>query len=170
MFNTDSLAGGLFEHPLNEYKSIEVTRIFMTSTRSTPSSAFTAAAESTRVSCGIPSRSRTVGLPPRLPQWGGEYKRALQKYFTRSMYVVGHTTSLPVADNSISLDDTVKDAWGLPAMRVTYKDHPDDLKTNQFMLDRSMEILEAAGAQDRWAYPVQESTYRLSSAGNLPHG
>ena len=43
-------------------------------------------------------------------------------------------------------------------MRVTYKDHPDDLKTGQFLLDRGMEILEAAGAQDRWAFPVAENT------------
>ena len=105
-----------------------------------------------------------------MPQWGSEYKKALAKNFNRTMFIAGHTTSLPLEDNSISLDDTVKDAWGLPAMRVTYKDHPDDLKTGQFLLDRSMEILEAAGAQDRWAFPVEESTFAFHLLGTCRMG
>ncbi len=31
-------------------------------------------------------------------------------------------------------------------MRVTYKDHPDDLANARYLQDRSVEILEAAGA------------------------
>jgi choline dehydrogenase-like flavoprotein len=170
MFNTDSLVGGLFEHPLNEYKSIEVTRIMHDFYEIDPKHGFYGGGGIDARFLWSPISFATVGLPQRLPQWGGEYKKALQKYFTRTMYVVGHTTSLPLEDNSISLDDTVKDAWGLAAMRVTYKDHPDDLKTNQFMIDRSMEIQEAAGAQERWAYPVQESTYGFHLLGTCRMG
>ena len=170
MFNTDSLAGGLFEHPLNEYKSIEVTRIIHDTYEIDPKHGFYGGGGIDARFLWFPISFATVGLPPRLPQWGSEYKKALQKYFTRSMYLTGHTTSLPLENNSISVDDTVKDAWGLPAMRVTYKDHPDDLKTNQFMIDRSMEILEAAGALDRWAYPVEESTYGFHLLGTCRMG
>ena len=83
---------------------------------------------------------------------------------------MGHGTSLPLADNSISLDDTLKDAWGLPAMRVTYKDHPDDLKFAKYQLDRAMEILEAAGAQNSWALPRHRDHLRRPPARHLPHG
>src|SRR5271167_389540 len=110
MFNTDSLAGGLFEHPLNEYKSIEVTRIMHDFYEIDPKHGFYGGGGIDARFLWYPISFATVGLPQRLPQWGGEYKKALQQYFTRTMYVVGHTTSLPVADNSISLDDTVKDA------------------------------------------------------------
>ncbi len=58
----------------------------------------------------------------------------------------------------------------LPAMRVTYKDHPDDLKTAQFFQDRSMEILEAAGAQNRWRYPVTESNFGVHLLGTCRMG
>ena len=58
----------------------------------------------------------------------------------------------------MSLDPTVKDAWGIPAIRVTYKDHPDDLATAKFLQDRSYEILEAAGAQKIWRDVVQENS------------
>ena len=48
-------------------------------------------------------------------------------------------------------------------MRVTYKNHPDDLKTMQFLLDRQMEILEAAGREEevgvsRWRRSRRAST------------
>ena len=83
---------------------------------------------------------------------------------------MGHTTSLPLEDNSISLDDTVKDDWGLPAMRVTYKDHPDDLKFAKWLQDRSMEILEAAGAQNSWRYPITESNFAVHLLGTCRMG
>ena len=164
------MAGGLFEHPLNEYKSIEVTRIIHDHYELDPKLGFYGGGGIDARFLWYPISFAQVGLPPRLPQWGSEYKKALRKYFTRSMYLTGHTTSLPVENNSISLDDTVKDAWGLPAMRVTYKDHPDDLKTCQYMIDRSMEILEASGAQDKWAYPVEESTFGFHLLGTCRMG
>jgi hypothetical protein len=60
-----------------------------------------------------------------LPRRGADLKGRIGA-FPRSMVAAGHTTSLPVETNSISIDPTTKDAWGIPAMRVTYKDHPDD--------------------------------------------
>ena len=53
------------------------------------------------------------------------------------MYIVWATPRRCRLPTTASRSTTrVKDAWGLPAMRVTYKDHPDDLKTGQFLLDR----------------------------------
>ena len=86
------------------------------------------------------------------------------------MYVISHTTSLPVETNSISLDANVKDAWGLPAIRVTYQDHPDDMRTMKFFLQRSSELLEAAGALKKWEYPVEEQTFSLHLLGTCRMG
>ncbi len=43
-----------------------------------------------------------------------------------------------VETNSVSIDPTLKDAWGIPAIRVTYKDHPDDLAFARFLQDRQV--------------------------------
>jgi choline dehydrogenase-like flavoprotein len=110
------------------------------------------------------------GLPQTQPQWGSDYKKALQKYFTHTMVLMSHGTSLPVADNSITLDGSVKDAWGQPAICVTYKDHPDDLKFARYLSDRSMELLEAAGAQDKWAYPIDEQNFGVHLLGTCRMG
>ena len=52
----------------------------------------------------------------------------------------------------------LKDACGMPAMRVTYKDHPDDLANARFLQDRAVEILDAAGALRVTRAPVTEQT------------
>jgi choline dehydrogenase-like flavoprotein len=59
-----------------------------------------------------------------------------------------------VESNSITLDPSLKDKWGRPALRVTYRDHADDLKTMQFLQDRALEVLHAAGATRAWGTPV----------------
>jgi choline dehydrogenase-like flavoprotein len=69
------------------------------------------------------------------------------------MMSTGHCTSLAMATNSVSIDPTLKDAWGIPAMRVTYKDHPDDLAMAQFLQERAYEIMQAAGAEKVWRAP-----------------
>jgi choline dehydrogenase-like flavoprotein len=66
------------------------------------------------------------------------------------MVSAGHCTSLAVETNSVSIDPNLKDAWGIPAMRVTYKDHADDLAMAKFLEDRAFEIMQAAGAQHVW--------------------
>ena len=157
MFNGNTGTMGLFEHPLNEYKSVQVTRIIHDFYDSDPQRGYYGGG-------GIDARFQQYpivfglsGLPPEAPGWGSEYKRLLGEYFNRSMMCAGHTTSLPVEANSVTLDPTVKDDWGLPALRITYQDHADDLKIMQFMVDRSKEILEAAGARKIWGFPVQVS-------------
>jgi choline dehydrogenase-like flavoprotein len=90
------------------------------------------------------------GLPPDAPRWGLGYKQMFEMYFTRTMTLLAHTTSLSAAKNTITLDPDVKDAWGLPAIRVTYDFHPDDTATVKWMLKKQIEILEAAGAQKTW--------------------
>ena len=66
-------------------------------------------------------------------------------------------TSLPLESNTITLDPTAKDSLGRPALRMTYQDHPDDLKFVTFLQDRCVEILQAAGARKVWRDPVEPS-------------
>jgi choline dehydrogenase-like flavoprotein len=109
-------------------------------------------------------------LPPGTPRWGQNFKSALEHNFTRSLEIFAHGTSLPVEDNSFSLDDDVKDAWGLPALRMTYKDHPDDIKLATWLSQRSMELLEAAGARQKWTFPVSEQTFAVHLLGTCRMG
>lgn len=156
MFDSAAYAGGLFEHPLNEYKSVQVTRVLHDFYDADPKRGFYGGGGIDARFDFYPISFALDGLPKDLPRWGAGYKAALKEYFTRTMFLLSHSTTLPVEANSISLDPEVKDKWGLPVLRVTFKNHPDDLKTMQFLQDRELELLDAAGARKRWSFPVQE--------------
>jgi choline dehydrogenase-like flavoprotein len=168
MFNYSTRTSAVFEHELNEYKSVQVTRILHDFYDSDPKRGFYGGG-------GIDAR---IGPQPAVwalraaeegPSWGSAYKARLME-FSRSMVIAGHGTSLPVATNSVSLDPELKDAWGMPAIRATYRDHPDDLANARFLQDRSVEIAEAAGATKVMRGPIAEQNFGLHLLGTCRMG
>jgi choline dehydrogenase-like flavoprotein len=154
MWNGNTSAWGTFSEPLNEYKSVEVTRIVHDFYDADPGRGFYGGGGfDGRFSFG-PIFYAMLALPPDVPRWGADFKQFLHDSFTRTMEVACHSTSLPVESNSITLDPLLKDKWGRPALRVTYRDHADDLKMMQFLQDRALEVLHAAGATRAWGTPV----------------
>jgi choline dehydrogenase-like flavoprotein len=145
MFNQGSGVHAQFEHELNEYKSVQVTRIIHDFYEADPKRGFYGGGGIDARMGGQPLGWALAG-GGELPRWGAQYKERLEA-FPRSMLAAGHCTSLAMASNNVSIDPTLKDAWGIPAIRVTYKDHPDDLAMATFLQDRCVEIMQAAGAQ-----------------------
>ncbi len=168
MFNTYAEVGAIFEHELNEYKSVQVTRIVHDFYLADPKRGFYGGG-------GIDGRMgpSPIGWPlfstPPDRSWGVEFK-ALLEAMPRAMVSATHGTSLPMESNRIDLDPDLKDAWGRPCIRVTYKDHPDDLANTRFLQDRAEEILQAAGAQQTWKMPVTESTLGVHLLGTCRMG
>ncbi|MGA2880192.1 MAG: GMC family oxidoreductase [Bryobacteraceae bacterium] len=150
MWDNGGSAMGLFEHPLNEYKGIQVTRVIHDYYRADPKRGFYGGAGIDARFDYYPASFALQGMPSNAPKWGAEYKKMLAEYFTHTMTLLAHTSSLPQFGNSISLDPDLKDSWGLPAMRVTFDYHPDDVTTMQWSLTKQVEILEAAGAKKTW--------------------
>ncbi len=86
------------------------------------------------------------------------------------MFFGTHGTSLPLETNRITIEKGMKDAWGLPCMRVTYQDHPDDLKNAEFLSARALEIAQAAGARKAWLEPVKPQTQSVHLLGTCRMG
>ena len=86
------------------------------------------------------------------------------------MFFGTHGTSLPLETNRITIENGLKDAWGLPCMRVTYQDHPDDLKTAEFLSARALEIAQAAGARKTWLEPIKPQTQSVHLLGTCRMG
>jgi choline dehydrogenase-like flavoprotein len=157
-FGAGASAHGIFEQPLNEYKSVQSSRMIEDFYDSDPKRGFYGGGRlDARWGYMGPIGYALQGLPPDAPRWGAGFKQACKEYFSRTMTIQAFCTSLPLETNTITLDPDVKDAWGLPAMRVTYREHPDTLKTKRFFVERALEILDAAGAIKKWASPVTES-------------
>jgi choline dehydrogenase-like flavoprotein len=159
MFNGHALANGVFEHQLNDYKGVQVTRIIHDFYDSDPARGFYGGGglDGRPLFSATPILFALAGMPFDGPGWGAEYKEMLAHNFSRQMSILGSTTSLALDSNNITLDPTHKDPWGRPSIRLTYRDHPDDLAMCEFLLDKSMELFDAAGATRSWAYPVTPS-------------
>jgi choline dehydrogenase-like flavoprotein len=111
-----------------------------------------------------------VGIPlpisfslPDKPLWGKAMKAADRQFFNHTMAVGLVLHDLPQATNRVELDETVKDAWGLPVARITHHPHPNDLAQGRWIIDRNAEILEAAGATKVWKVYITKVT------GNCSH-
>jgi choline dehydrogenase-like flavoprotein len=94
-----------------------------------------------------------VGIPlpinwslPNRPAWGAGVKQMDREYFNHSLAAAMVVHDMPQHDNRVALDEEVKDAWGLPVAQITLTPHQNDLAMGRFLIDRSAEILEAAGA------------------------
>ena len=93
--------------------------------------------------------------PPGVPRWGAAYRDFLATYFARHAAMVAQTENLPYADQVIDLDPTVRDAWGLPAPRMTYDwRRPNERARVEFMQNKMEEIGRAMGASVVWRTPV----------------
>jgi choline dehydrogenase-like flavoprotein len=53
---------------------------------------------------------------------------------------------------------------------MTFRDHPNDLKMMEWMKDRALEILDAAGAKTKWAPPIQEQQFAVHLLGTCRMG
>jgi choline dehydrogenase-like flavoprotein len=168
MFNYSSRALGVFEHELNEYKSVQVTRILHDFYDADPKRGhYGGGGLDARI--GPQPTTWAIRTASEGPAWGAGFKARL-KEFPRSMQVACHGTSLAVESNNVTLDPDLKDAWGLPALRVTYRDHADDLANARFLQDRGAEILDAAGALRVTRAPVTESTSAVHLLGTCRMG
>jgi choline dehydrogenase-like flavoprotein len=170
MMNTGSSARAVFEHPLNDYKGFAVSRVLHDFYELDPEKVGFCGGG------GLDARFDSAPIdfasqpPPGTPLWGKEFKATLAHNFTRTMSIMSHGTSLPVESNSFSLDPDLKDAWGLPAIRMTYKDHPHDLKLGEFLRARMLELLDATDARQKWANPVEEQDFAYHLLGTCRMG
>ncbi len=172
MCNSHSVAEGIFEHPLNEYKGVQVTRMIHDFYETDSARGFYGGGgiDARPLFAATPIKYANFSIPPGTPKWGAEYKDMLAANFNYQMSIVGSTTSLPLDSNNVSLDPTHKDPWGRPSIRMTYSDHDDDLATASFLQERAMELFDATGATKSWRYAVGKQTSSAHLMGTCRMG
>jgi choline dehydrogenase-like flavoprotein len=171
MPNSSAIGVGVFDEPLNDYKGFAVSRIFhdFYELDKEKLGFYGGSGVDARFDY-TPITFAATALPPGTPRWGAEFKKTLRQNFTRTMEVFCHGTSLAIESNSFSLDPELKDAWGLPALRMTYADSPNDMKFMNWMSDRAMEILDAAGAKSKWRGPIESQKFAVHLLGTCRMG
>jgi choline dehydrogenase-like flavoprotein len=156
MFNAHGVVDGVFEHQLNDFKSVQVSKIIHDFYETDEARGFYGGGgiDARPLWSATPIFHALVGMPHDVPGWGKAWKEAFAHNFTRQMSIVAATTSLALDRNNITLDPNNTDQWGRPSIRTTYRDHDDDLSMVRFLTARCEELMDAAGAQKFWAHEV----------------
>jgi choline dehydrogenase-like flavoprotein len=170
MLGNGAGASGLFEHPLNEYKGVISGAGIVDFVPSDPKRGFYGGGRMTARGYETPLSMGLGGLSPDSPRWGAGYKKALREEANHKMTITCFVTQMPLETNRVDLDPDVKDEWGLPAMRITSQSHPNDIKNMEFFRQKSIEVLQAAGATKIWANPVNDSRGGAHNRGSCRMG
>jgi choline dehydrogenase-like flavoprotein len=170
MTGNGATANALFDKPLNEYKGVISGAGIVDYVPSDPKRGFYGGGRLTARGYQTPLDIGLDGLSPEAPRWGAGYKKALQEEANHRMTINCFVTQMPLATNRVDLDPDVKDDWGLPAMRITSQSHPDDFKNMEFFRQKSIEILQAAGAKKVWAPPISDTRGGAHNRGTCRMG
>ncbi len=163
-------ANALFEHELNDYKGLVTGAAIVDYVPSDPRRGFYGGGRMTARGFDTPINYALRGLSPGTARWGAAYKQALRDEANHKMTITSFLTQLPLATNRVDLDPDVKDAWGLPAMRITSQSHPDDIRNLEFFRQKALDVLQAAGATKTWAGPVNDARGSAHNRGSCRMG
>lgn len=83
---------------------------------------------------------------------GADFKEALTEPGNWSIGITGFGEILPYHENSISLDKTKKDKWGLPVLNMNAEIKQNELSMRKDMMQDAKEMLEAAGVKNVYTY------------------
>ncbi|WP_033287647.1 GMC family oxidoreductase [Amycolatopsis jejuensis] len=108
--------------------------------------------------------------PPGVPRWGRERKRWLAENLGSLGWTYTLPDELPYEDHYLDLDPHVTDEHGLPVVRVTQSLRPNEIRQYEFLLARTREWFEAAGAAQFWHSPIAHSPVTTHAYGGTRMG
>jgi len=146
MFNYNTVGIGMFAHEINGWKGAVVSRIVHDPVVLPKETGLYGGGGFDFRSSMTPMQA-ALNTMPGMPRWGSAWKKNLRRMLSNTSLVIGHTTQLPVFENRFDLDPTLKDDWGVPVLRLTYTDHPNDVEMCRWFGAKGKELLDAAGAE-----------------------
>jgi gluconate 2-dehydrogenase alpha chain len=119
---------------------------------------------------GTPIKSKHV--PHGTPRWGAEWKKAVAKYYRRSLGIHIHGSCMSYRDRYLDLDPTYKDAYGLPLIRMTFDWHENEIKMLKWVNEKCVEIAKAmkpahyhqAPIRTKYSIVPYQSTHNVGGA------
>jgi gluconate 2-dehydrogenase alpha chain len=85
--------------------------------------------------------------PPGTPRWGSRWKEAVRKHYNHTAIFNLSGTSAAARQNYADLDPTYRDAWGLPALRITYDFPENDVRMSKHLTNKATAIAHRMGAK-----------------------
>lgn len=94
------------------------------------------------------SNYASPGAIARVPGFGRNFKEAVRERDNCwSFGLTAYAECLPRYQNFVELDPKVRDAWGIPALRIHASWGDNEMKLYRYMLDEAEAMLRTAGAE-----------------------
>ncbi len=90
------------------------------------------------------------GWPPGQRRWGQAAKDFMRHAYSRTMQVHGPVQEIPSPTSRVTLDPDVRDANGLPVVRLSGATHLETARTAEFVREKAVDWLRASGATRIW--------------------
>lgn len=88
--------------------------------------------------------------PPGSKTWGREHKEYQRTNYRRICRLHGPVQEMPVFDARVTVDENVRDYWGLPVAALSGRRHPLDKVHCEYLSVKAEEVLREAGATRTW--------------------
>lgn len=148
----------VFEKPVKMWRGTTMAGIIQDESRHDPSRGFVGGFELETLALGLPFMA--AFLDPGA--WGREFTTALDAYERMAgMWIVGE--DMPQETNRVTLNNDVKDKYGLPVVNVHFDDHPNDKAMRTYAYEKGQAVYEAVGATRTFPTPPYPSTHNLGT-------
>ena len=101
-------------------------------------------------------------MNPEAPRWGVGFKEWLRTNYRRLYRMYSQTTNFPSARHRVDLDPTVRDPWGVPALRITHDWDDHDARSVEFFATVKERIAQEMGIRESWQH-ASRPFYHLST-------
>ena len=158
MRHTTGSVWGVFEKPVHMYRGTTMAGIVRDEARHDTKRGYAGGFELETISLGLPFAAAFIDPGA----WGRSFTSILDDYdYMAGLWIVGE--DMPQARNRITLNDGIRDAFGMPVANVHYDDHANDLAMRDHAYGRGRAIYEAVGAKRTILTPPYPSTHNLGT-------
>jgi choline dehydrogenase-like flavoprotein len=150
---------GIFDKPVYSWRGATLAGVIEDEAVNDPRRGFVGGYRMELVTLDL-STLPLVGLPYG---WGRDFAWVMENYRNLAgMFINGE--DLPRADNRITLNSNVKDAYGLPVANIHVDEHPNDQAMRKHAQAQMSRMYEAIGAKRIVLGPTPPATHNLSTA------
>ncbi|HEY0290368.1 MAG TPA: GMC family oxidoreductase [Pseudomonas sp.] len=147
-----------FQEPVHFYRGTIMAGIISDEIHHKPERGFVGGYEMETISLG-PSFLAAFFDPGA---WGRDFTRVMDQYSNMAgMWIVGE--DMPQENNRVTLNDAVKDRYGMPVANVHYDDHPNDLAMREHAFVQGEKLYSSVGALKVHRVPPYPSTHNLGT-------
>ncbi|HYL82847.1 MAG TPA: GMC family oxidoreductase [Candidatus Angelobacter sp.] len=150
---------GIFDKPVYSWRGATLAGVVEDEVVNDPKRGFAGGYRMELVTLDLPTFP-LVGLPYG---WGRDFAAILEGYRNMAgMFMNGE--DLPRADNRITLNSKVKDAYGLPVPNIHVDEHANDQAMRNHAQGQMSKMYEAIGAKRIIQGPIPPATHNLCTA------